>query len=117
MAGAPSTPRRRITIWALFLMVLVGLFDLGILLGSFLLWLPSTMISLGTQIGGLPDLLVLWILAGPLFALIGLAAGWLTFFFRPRNGMLIGLLVPLVWLIPLIVLVATGEGRCAGGIC
>lgn len=111
------SPRQRITVWAILLMMLVSLFDLGVFVGSFVLWLPTTMISLGTQIGRLPDILVNWILAGPLFALIGLAAGWLTFFFRPRNGLLIGFLVPLLWLIPLVVLVAMGEGRCAGGIC
>ena len=117
MSDAEIRPKRRITILAIFLMILVSLFDLTVLAGSFILWLPTSLVAIGTQIGELTEFAVFLLLAGPVFSLIGLIGGWIGFLFSPRIGLLIGLLVPLAWLIAIFVLTATGEGRCSGGFC
>lgn len=109
-----ALPRRRITVWAVLLMIVVSLFDAGVLVVGFAMWLPSMMVVAANASGGMTGGLMTWLMAGPLFAALGFVAGWIAFFFRPRNGLLIGLLVPLFWVLSVFAIFTHAEARCGG---
>ena len=111
---AVAPERRRITVLAVLLMLAVSLFDAAVFVGGFAMWLPSMMVVAAHANGGMTEGLMYWLMAGPAFALLGFLIGWIAFFFRPRNGLLIGLLVPMVWVISILAIFANAEYRCGG---
>jgi hypothetical protein len=106
--------RRRITVWAVLMMLGVSLVNAGVFFGGFLMWLPSMMVVAANEAGGMTSALMYWLMAGPVFGLLGLLAGWIGFFFRPRTGLLLGLFIPLAWVISVIAIFVQAEGRCGG---
>lgn len=109
-----ASPQRRITVRAVLLMLAVSLFDAAVFAGGFAMWLPSMMVVAANANGGMTEGLMYWLMGGPAFALLGFMTGWIAFFFRPRNGLLIGLLVPLIWVISVLAIFANAEYRCGG---